>query len=241
MALIKIFEGERMNINVLQLIEGAKKAEGLTVIIDVFRAFTLACYAFDNGAEDIIPVGDLDEAYNIKRANPDYILLGERLGRIQQGFNYGNSPAQIEKVNFCGKTLVHTTSAGTQGIVNAKSAEEIITGSFVNAKAIAKYITQKNPDTLSLVCMGDEGVKENQEDNFCAQYIISLLKGEPFDLEEMKETLRTGSGSRFFNPANVDWSPEGDFHLSMNFNRFDFILRAEKKADGYIHLNRIFV
>ena len=29
-----------MNIEILQLVEGAKKARGLTVIIDVFRAFT---------------------------------------------------------------------------------------------------------------------------------------------------------------------------------------------------------
>ena len=31
-----------MNIKILQLIEGAKQATGLTVIIDVFRAFTVA-------------------------------------------------------------------------------------------------------------------------------------------------------------------------------------------------------
>ena len=42
-----------MNIKILKLIEGAKKAEGLTVIIDVFRAFTVACYAFNNGARII--------------------------------------------------------------------------------------------------------------------------------------------------------------------------------------------
>ena len=33
-----------MEIRILELIEGAKKAEGLTVIIDVFRAFSLECY-----------------------------------------------------------------------------------------------------------------------------------------------------------------------------------------------------
>ena len=53
-----------------------------------------------------------------------------------------------------GKTIVHTTSSGTQGIANAKNADEIITGSFVNAGAIVKYIQQKQPKTVSLVCMG---------------------------------------------------------------------------------------
>ena len=30
-----------MKVQILELVEGAKKAEGLTVVIDVFRAFTL--------------------------------------------------------------------------------------------------------------------------------------------------------------------------------------------------------
>ena len=46
-----------MNIQILQLIEGAKAARGLTVIIDVFRAFSVEAYLFAQGAEMIIPVG----------------------------------------------------------------------------------------------------------------------------------------------------------------------------------------
>lgn len=228
-----------MEINILHLIEGAKKATGLTVIIDVFRAFSVACYAYSNGASDILPVGKLEEAYAIKEEHPDFILMGERLGRIQQGFNFGNSPAQIEKVDFSGKTLVHTTSAGTQGIVNAVHADEIITGSFVNAKAISRYIKERNPGKVSLVCMGDEGIKENQEDTYCAQYITSLLQGTGFDLESMKEQLKQEGGRRFFDPKNSDWSPEGDFHLAMVFDRFDFVLKAEKNEDGLIHLIKV--
>lgn len=230
-----------MNIQILQLIEGAKRATGLTVIIDVFRAFTVACYAYSNGAVDIVPVGRLEEAYAIKEAHPDFLLIGERKGRIQSGFNFGNSPAQIEKEDFTGKTLIHTTSAGTQGIVHATHAEEIITGSFVNAKAIAKYIMARKPEKVSLVCMGDEGVKENQEDTYCAQYITSLLQSTTFDLETMKEQLKQGSGQRFFDAKNKDWSPEEDFNLSMAFNRFDFILRALRSNDGLIHINRLTV
>jgi len=230
-----------LDIRILKLIEGAKKAEGLTVIIDVFRAFTVACYAFSNGASDYITVGSLEDAYSIKKSNPDYILMGERHGRKQKGFDYGNSPAQIEKIDFTGKTVIHTTSAGTQGIVNAINADEIITGSFVNARAIARYILREKPSVLSLVCMGNAGVEENQEDYFCALYIESLIRNEPFDLEEVRETLKEGSGKRFFDPANADWCPERDFHLAMDFNKFDFVLRAEKGKDGYIHLGRLFV
>ena len=39
-----------MKIRILKTIEGAKEAEGLTVLIDVFRAFSLECYLFASGA-----------------------------------------------------------------------------------------------------------------------------------------------------------------------------------------------
>lgn len=45
-----------MEINILQLVEGAKQAKGIVVVIDVFRAFSTAIYAVGNGAEKIIPV-----------------------------------------------------------------------------------------------------------------------------------------------------------------------------------------
>ena len=35
-----------MKIEILQLIEGATRAKGLTVVIDVFRAFSLEAYAW---------------------------------------------------------------------------------------------------------------------------------------------------------------------------------------------------
>ena len=100
-----------MKIEILHLVEGARKAQGLAVVIDVFRAFSTACYAVRNGAEQIIPVGDLKLAYQLKKENPSFVLMGERGGKIQPGFDYGNSPAQIEKVSFSGKTIVQTTSA----------------------------------------------------------------------------------------------------------------------------------
>ena len=50
-------------VNILHLLSGAKEAEGLTVIIDVFRAFTLETYLYDMGAELIRPIGTIEEAF----------------------------------------------------------------------------------------------------------------------------------------------------------------------------------
>ena len=146
-----------MNIRILQLLEGAQAARGLTVIIDVFRAFSVEAYAMAGGAKEIWAVGDIEKAYEMKKEYPDALLAGERGGMRCEGFDCGNSPSEIAKIDLNGKTLIHTTSAGTQGIANALHADEIITGSLVNASAIVEYIRKQNPEEVSLVCMGLAG------------------------------------------------------------------------------------
>lgn len=228
-----------MNIKILQLIEGAKQATGLTVIIDVFRAFTVEAYLVNNGVEKLIPVGDKQIAYDYKEKYKDCILIGERRGIMLEGFDYGNSPTQIEKIDFSGKTVVHTTSSGTQGIANAKNAKEILTGSLVNAKAIAEYIKMQNPKDVSLVCMGNGGEFEAKEDTLCAEYIKSLLEGKKPNLDKEIEDLKNIAGKRFFDPKLQDIFPERDFYLSTELNKFNFVLKIEKDDEGLNHVKKI--
>jgi 2-phosphosulfolactate phosphatase len=217
-----------MKIQILQLISGAREARGLTVIIDVFRAFSLACYLFDRGVKKIIPTGDLQLAYNLKRENPEYLLAGERNEKTPAGFDFGNSPTLIPEANLHGKTVVHTSSAGTQGIVNAVNASEIITGSFVNAGAIVKYIRMKKPAALSLVCMGYSALYPIEEDTYCAELIQNELEGRETDFGTIVRILREGSGKRFFEPDKQHFAPSSDFYLCTDLNRFDFVIRADR-------------
>ena len=229
-----------MDIDILHLIEGAKQAQGLAVIIDVFRAFSTACYAVRNGAVGIIPVGDVDLAYQLKKENPDYILMGERQGRMLPGFDYGNSPTEIETVEFSGKTIVQTTSAGTQGFANAHRADELITGSFVNAEAIVKYIQKRAPQKVSLVCMGTWAVKPNDEDSLCAEYIADRLNKQKIDTKKIYTRLKASKTARiFFDPA-VKWAPQRDFELCLDIGLCDFILRAEKSQDDLLFLKPVY-
>ncbi len=228
-----------MNIKILQLIEGAKQATGLAVIIDVFRAFTVEAYLVNNGVKKLIPVGDKQIAYDYKEKHKDCILIGERHGIMLDGFDYGNSPSQVEKINFTGKTVVHTTSAGTQGIANAKNAKEILMGSLVNAKAIAEYIKIQNPEDVSLVCMGNGGKSEAKEDTLCAEYIKSLLEGKRLNLDKEIEDLKNIAGKRFFDPKLQDIFPERDFYLSTELNKFKFVLKVEKDDKGMNYAKRL--
>lgn len=221
-----------MNIQILHLLDGAKQAKGLTVIIDVFRAFTVETYLMRNNAAKIIPVSGVDFAFEYKAQHPDAILCGERKGIKIEGFDYGNSPSQIEHVDFTGKTVIHTTSAGTQGIANAIHADEIIGGNLVSAKAIAAYIRKKNPETVSLVCMGLAGGRMTDEDELCGAYIKSLLEGAPTaDMDQRMKRIMYTDGAKFFEEARQAVFPERDFHLCTDLNSCNFILRLKKDPE----------
>lgn len=229
-----------MQIDILHLVEGARHSRGLTVIIDVFRAFSLACYLFDRGIDKSIPVGRAEQAFRIKEQHPDFILVGERNNRMIPGFDFGNSPFQTKNFDFRGKTVVHTSSAGTQGIINATAADEVITGSFVNAEAVIRYVRSRDPEVVSLVCMGYAAKHPVEEDTFCAEYICSGLKGESYDFQAAVETIRKTSGRRFFEAANQEFSPKEDFFYCTNLNAFNFVLQAGKEEEfGIVLIKKI--
>lgn len=228
-----------MNIKILYMIEGAKEATGIAVIIDVFRAFTVEAYLMNNGAEKLMPVGDMQIAYDYKEKNNDYILIGERNGKILPGFDYGNSPSQVKNIEFSGKKIIHTTSTGTQGIANAKNAKEVLTGSLVNAKAIAEYIKRRDEENISLVCMERESESKIGEDTLCAYYIKSLLEGNSIELDKEIEKLKETNGAKFFDVNQQDVFPKEDFYLSTEVNKFNFILKVEKDDSGMNYIKKI--
>ena len=227
-----------MNVRIMQLLEGARAAKGVAVIIDVFRAFSVESYLFAHGVNKIIPVADLKIAYEYKEKNPDFLLAGERGGAMCDGFDFGNSPAQVVGKDLSGKTVVHTTSAGTQGLFGAKDAEVVLGASLVNAAATAKYIKDNGFSDVTLVCMGLAGEEETEEDNLCAEYIKSILMGEPISLEAGIENLKVTSGAKFFDKENTVF-PEEDFYLCVETDKFPFALRLVTEENGERYMEKI--
>lgn len=225
-----------MRIEIVEFIEGARKAEGLAVIIDVFRAFSVECYAYDAGAANIIATSEVEEALRLKEQNPNSVLIGERDEKMIPGFDFGNSPTEIIKTNLSGKTVIHTTSAGTQGLINAENADIIITGSFVNAAAIVRYIRQLNPDVVYLVAMGYRASISSDEDILCAEFIKERLKGASSINDKTIAALKHTSGKRFFNNDNINFSPPTDFFLCTMTDRFSFVLEAIRRSDGNVSI-----
>ena len=214
-----------MNIRAVSLVAGARAARGTAVIIDVFRASSSIVAAFAAGAERVIPVGDLGLAYELKERNPSFLLFGERGGLPPDGFDSGNSPPAIARMHLQGKTVILTTSAGTQGIVNAQGADEVIVGCFLNARAVCEHLIAKKRREVFLVAMGVGGAEPALEDELCADYIRSLILGEEVDYEQIvARIMKHPEAVKFFNKSSPVYGPE-DVHFSLRASVYPAVPR----------------
>jgi 2-phosphosulfolactate phosphatase len=229
-----------LQVRVVDHVAGARDAQGVAVVIDVFRAFSVAAYAFSRGAATVIPVAEVDYARELKRQHPDWLLIGERHARPLPGFDCGNSPTDLLKLDLAGRTIIHTTHAGTQGLTAVPDSVETLTGALVNAGAIVRYLQALQPEMVTIVRMGHEARENCDEDDICAELLRSRLLGAPTPVAGIRERLRkASSAAKFFDPA-CDWAPEGDFDLCTRVDEFDFILRRESPtAQGPKQLRKI--
>lgn len=219
-----------MQIVVSDFVAGARAARGIAVVIDVFRAFSLAPYAFAAGARSVLPVDDIDVARQLKLLDPRRLLLGERHTQPPVDFDGGNSPAQLLQRDVRDRELIHTTHAGTQGLVNAIQADEVLTGALVNAAAIVRYIQQRAPRKVTLVRMGYEAQERCAEDDLCAELLAARLRGETFRIDDIADRLRHApAADKFFDAACQHYAPQADFDLCTAVDRFDFVLKLDRQ------------
>jgi 2-phosphosulfolactate phosphatase len=177
----------------------------------VFRAFTTAAFCIAAGAREIVLVADHEEALAMKRDDRSLFLTGEIGGRPISGFDAGNSPSVIEKLDLSGRRVVQRTSSGTQGVVAATAAKEVLLGSLVIASATARHLA--TADEVSVVAMGSSAQEPSEEDELGAAYIVAALRGEPFPAPLV---LRGADWP--------DWFPRRDAELALEVDRFSFAL-----------------
>src|SRR3989338_4510357 len=131
-----------MKVQIKSLLEGAKSAKGIAVIIDVINASSTIVECLQKGAREVVPVGSVEEALDLKKKG--YIFCGEMKSFSQKADVY-NSPHAVSKIRLKGKKIVVKTDAWTKGILGAKKADEVILGCFLNASAVVKYLKKKKP------------------------------------------------------------------------------------------------
>ncbi|MFA4818972.1 MAG: 2-phosphosulfolactate phosphatase [Patescibacteria group bacterium] len=222
-----------MNINIYECLKGAKIANGITVVIDVFRASNTIISCLASGAEYILPVGALEKAYQLKKENPNHLLFGERGGLPLEGFDYDNSPAKATKLNLRDKKIIITTSAGSQCIVNATLADEILIGSFANSQAIIDYIKNKKPAQVSLLAVGCNTTEPAVEDEECAKYIEAGLKNLKINFDQIKNQILQSDGANRLRTLNQ----KDDLEFALKLNTYDIVPRFDHKTGKIFNCN----
>lgn len=205
------------------------QAEGLVVVIDVIRAFTTAAVAFSRGVEKIILVSTPEEAFDLRKKHPDYLLMGEVDGYPIEGFDFGNSPHEISKHQLQDKILVQRTSSGTQGVLGCAHAEHILTASFVIGQATLERIWKLNPDKVTFVITGEKG--GGGEDWALADYLEGCLKGEKLHPEAfLKRVIASPNAQQAFNDPVCKRCSRADLDIVIDSDRFPFSTEVFREA-----------
>ncbi|HUQ42089.1 MAG TPA: 2-phosphosulfolactate phosphatase [Candidatus Limnocylindrales bacterium] len=218
-----------MNVRVARFLDGARSATGRAVIVDVFRAFTTAAFCVAAGAREVVLLADHEEALRMKREDPSLFLTGEIGGRPIEGFDVGNSPSAVLGLDLQGRRVVQRTSSGTQGVVAAERAVEILLGSFVIAEATVRYLRassgRASSSDVTVVSMGERGILESGEDDACAGYIAARLRDERPNVASIIAALWENE-----DPAWPQWFPRRDAELACEVDRFDFALPVTREG-----------
>lgn len=226
------------------LLDGAADARGIVIVIDVLRAFSCSALMFHYGIRDLALVKTVEEALAFREGDPDYLVAGEVKGIKVEGFDIGNSPADIVSKGeslFRGRRVAARSSAGTQGVLAAAThADEVILGSYMTAAATARYIRERarigaGGTMVTIVAMGFEGVRPSVEDERCGDYLQHLLTGAPYDhLRAVRDCLHDPDIAASLRGEH-HYRPREDIVLALQRDLFDFVMVGHRES-GYVHV-----
>ncbi|MBX2982876.1 MAG: 2-phosphosulfolactate phosphatase [Flavobacteriales bacterium] len=155
---------------------------GIVVVIDILRATSAMVTAFEHGVKDIIPVATIEEARQYI-GRPGHIAAAERNGEVVEGFPVGNSPLAFKAMDLREKTIVISTTNGTQAINTGREARQLVIGAFLNLTALTDWLV-KQDDNILLLCSGWRDKFSLEDSVFAGAVMERLLESGKFGVEE---------------------------------------------------------
>ncbi len=214
-------------------IEGARRAQGIVVVIDVLRSFTVSAYALAGGARECRLVRTVDEARELAARTERAVICAEEDALPVEGIPISNSPTMIRSTDLKGRVLIQRSTAGTQ-VAAAVKGDDIFAASLVVARATIQACLLRKPETITLVASAD-----HPEDHACARYMQALIEGRRPNLEMLLEPLR--DSERYRRAVSGEWPgfPRTDLDLSLAPDRFDFAMPVTRET-GYLRVTASF-
>ena len=215
-----------MQVVIRSLLEGARAAEGVAVIIDVYRAMTTVAVLLAGGVRRLYLVADVEAARRQRDSGRADFCAGEVDGIPPAGFDFGNSPNEVSRADLAGRTVVLSTRAGTTGMEAAARAVRRFAGAFVNAAATAAALRSLRPPLVTLVAMGWNAGERTDEDEECAAYLRDLLEGRAPDAVAVRRRVLAARESQKFGDPARPWFRREDRDLALDFDRYDFAVEV---------------
>lgn len=213
---------------------------GPVVVVDVLRAFTTAAYAFEAGAESIYLVATVEEALTFKNEHPGVLAAGEDHGRRPPGFDFSNSPVGMSRSDLAGRAIVQRTSAGTQGVLAAASADRLWAASLVCASATASAVNAADigePSYVITGCYPDAPGITGHDDRLAADLIERSRTGRDLEVARTIEKLFSTYEAERTLALDAEHADPFDVEFASRVDLFDFAMEAVRDERG-IRLER---
>jgi len=147
----------------------------VAVVVDALRASATGAMLLDAGAEELLVVRTVEDAFAARARYPDALLYGERGGLPPDGFDYGNSPLEVSAA--AGRRVIFTTTTGAGRLVAAWGAAAVYLGTALNATAAARAAFRHGCDVV-LIPAGLAGDPDfDAQEDRAAAVAIALAAG----------------------------------------------------------------
>lgn len=196
-----------LRVHLLPALTTPDEMSGRTVVvIDILRATTTIAHGLAAGARRVIACAELNAARELAKSFPagEALLGGERDGLPPEGFDLGNSPADYTPEKVAGKTIVFTTTNGTQAMLRCDRAQRVYLGAFVNLSAICGALAEC--DNVDLLCAGTNGQITHEDVLFAGAVVEKLTGDDSAPHVELNDSARLAQdswralGAKFADP-----------------------------------------
>jgi len=212
---------------------GERTPAPVGIVVDVLRATSTITQALAAGYARVLCCAEIDEARALAASEGPARLAGERRLEAIPGFDFGNSPRELEGEPAAG-TLILTTTNGTRLFVAAAERyERVYVGSLLNLDAVAAA-ARESGEEVAVLCAGVLG-ELALDDAYCAGRIVQRLDAARTDAALAAELVArafpdalTGLNARTYGPPGL----EADIEFCAREGVLDVVPRFAGRIGG---------
>jgi 2-phosphosulfolactate phosphatase len=208
--------------------------EHAIVAIDVIRATTTAVTAVFLGRR-CLPAESLAAALQTATRLTNPLLVGELGGKMPQGFDLTNSPAQLALRSDISRPAILLSSSGTQLICAAAGCQAVYLACFRNCASLARYLLGRH-SRIAVIGAGSRS-EFREEDQMCCAFIVEELINEGYEPEnhETLEIVERWSGA--LPSACASGKSAAYLRSSGQLNDLEFILSHVNDVNAVFKLD----